>query len=86
MDAESWMNANKAVELGFADDILHRKEETEDVTQPQISMMYSQVAVTNSLMNKIAAKCKIEPKAPEEPQGRTVDSIMERLNLIKQHI
>lgn len=91
MDAESWMNANKAVELGFADDILHRSAETQDVEQPQISMMYSQVAVTNSLMNKIAAKCRIQqkneqPETTEVPEGRTVDSIMERLNLIKQHI
>lgn len=95
MDAESWMNANKAVELGFANDILHRTENTEDASQPQISIMYSQVAVTNSLMNKIAAKCRIQqkqpevadvPKEPEVPEGRTVDSIMERLNLIKQHI
>ncbi len=27
MDAETWMDANKAVELGFADDILFQKEE-----------------------------------------------------------
>lgn len=26
MDAETWMDANKAVELGFADDILFQKE------------------------------------------------------------
>jgi len=30
MDAETWMNANKAVELGFADGILQRKTEDED--------------------------------------------------------
>jgi ATP-dependent Clp protease protease subunit len=34
MDAESWMNANKAVELGFADGILKRKTEDEDMEQP----------------------------------------------------
>ena len=88
MDAESWMNANKAVELGFADDILTRSGETEDVSQPEISMMYSKAAVTNSLMQKIAEKCRIQQKQEETqvPQERTVDSIMERLNLIKQHI
>ncbi len=89
MDAESWMNANKAVELGFADDILQRNKDTEDVKQPQVSMMYSQVAVTNSLMDKIARKCHIKKSVTEEvkkPEGRTVDSAMERLNLIKQHI
>jgi ATP-dependent Clp protease protease subunit len=86
MDAESWMNANKAVELGFADDILHRPGETEDVGQPQISMMFDQAAVTNSLMDKIAKKCRIEKPVEPETTERTVDSLMERLDLIKQHI
>ncbi|MEF9961137.1 MAG: Clp protease ClpP [Erysipelotrichaceae bacterium] len=87
MDAESWMNANKAVELGFADEILHRTMDTEDMTQPQISMMYSQVAVTNSLMDKIAKKCHIQKKPPvPESTERSVDSLIERLDIIKQHI
>lgn len=87
MDAESWMNANKAVELGFADKILHRTMDTEDMTQPQISMMYSQVAVTNSLMDKIAKKCHIQKKPPvPESTERSIDSLMERLDIIKQHI
>lgn len=86
MDAESWMNANKAVELGFADDILHRFGGTEDVEQPQISMMFDQAAVTNSLIDKIAKKCRIEKPAEPETTERTVDSLMERLDLIKQHI
>lgn len=87
MDAESWMNANKAVELGFADGILQRPGETEDAGQPQISMMYSKAAVTNSLMDKIAKKCRIQQKpAVPESTERSVDSLMERLNVIKQHI
>ena len=87
MDAESWMNANKAVELGFADDIMHRIDDAEDTEQPQIAMMFEKAAVTNSLMDKIAKKCHIQTK-PAEPEtnGRTVDSLMERLDLIKQHI
>jgi ATP-dependent Clp protease protease subunit len=90
MDAESWMNANKAVELGFADGILTRQSETENMEQPQVSMMYSKVAVTNSLIDKLAAKCKIQKETDEtlipETKGRAVDSLMERLDLIKQHI
>lgn len=87
MDAESWMNANKAVELGFADDILHRSGETEDIAQPQIAMMFDKAAVTNSLLDKIAKKCHIQSR-PEKPEinERSVDSLMERLDLIKQHI
>lgn len=80
MDAETWMDANSAVEMGFADEILQRSV-TDEIEIPQVSMVYSQVAVTNSLMNKIAKKCKIEPKA-EETKIKA-DSLMDRLNLMK---
>lgn len=82
MDAETWMDANKAVELGFADGILHREYVPEDVEPPAISMLYSKAAVVNSLMDKIAAKCRIE-KPNITPTGRSVDTLMERLNLMK---
>ena len=84
MDAETWMDANKAVELGFADGILSRTDIPEDIEPPALSMLYSKAAVVNSLMGKIAAKCKIHTK-PAEPEntGRSVDSLMERLNLLK---
>ena len=61
MDAETWMNANKAVELGFADGIMSRADEAEDMTVPTVSMLYSKANVVNSLMEKIAVKCAIEP-------------------------
>mgnify|MGYP002799599326 FL=1 len=84
MDAETWMDANKAVELGFADEILGRAELPEDVEPPVVSMLYSKAAVVNSLMDKIAAKCITNRKpAMPEPEGRSVDSLMERLNLLK---
>jgi len=81
MDAETWMDANKAVELGFADAILQREDIPEDVEPSAVSMLYSKAAVVNSLMDKIAAKCITKPK--NEPQGRSVDSLYERLNLLK---
>ena len=85
MDAETWMDANKAVELGFADEILKRADVPEDMEPPAVSMLYSKAAVVNSLMDKIAAKCKTNPKKTEnpKPQGRSVDSLYERLNLMK---
>ena len=70
MDAETWMDANKAVELGFADDIITRaetkpntdpEEEDEDdesteekEKKPTDSMLFSRKAVNNALMNKLA--------------------------------
>ena len=85
MDAETWMDANKAVGLGFADEIMTRSEVSEDMEPQAVSMLYSKAAVVNSLMDKIAAKCKTNPKKTEDskPKGRSVDSLYERLNLLK---
>ncbi len=84
MDAETWMDANKAVELGFADGILERTETPMDMEPPEITMLYSKAAVVNSLMDKIAAKCVTRKKPAEPDTGRTVDELMERLNLLKR--
>ncbi len=82
MDAETWMDANSAVEMGFADEIMKRSD-TEDVEIPQVHMMYSRASVTNSLMEKLAQHCKIEK--PVVNTGRKADDLLERLNLIKNH-
>ncbi len=81
MDSETWMDANKAVELDFADGILSRAQ-AGDEAPPAGSMLYSPAAVVNSLMGKIAAKCRIE-KPNTTPTGRSIDTLMERLELLK---
>ena len=84
MDAETWMDAHSAVEMGFADEVMKRSTENEDAAGPQVSMVFSRTAVTNSLMDKLAAKCRIQQK--QDNSGRSVDTLMERLELIKNHI
>ena len=115
MDAETWMDANKAVELGFADEIMTRakaepeKEPDEDTEggaseedeeekkfpPSTSSMLFSRRAANNALLNKLAAKYGGEkPKADIQAQaqipaadtetGRSVDALMERLNLLKR--
>ena len=57
MDAESWFNARKAVELGFADGVLHG-DGTEDKArggEPE-GVMFSRMSVTNSLLSKLVPK------------------------------
>ena len=73
MDAETWMNAQKAIELGFADGILTRDTGVPDGT-PINSYQFSRRAVTNSLLSKIP---KTEHKQPSEP-------LYQRLNLLKK--
>ena len=115
MDAETWMDANKAVELGFADEIMARakaepekkpeegegdssEEDEEDEKKfppASSSMLFSRRAANNALLNKLAAKYGGEkPKADIQSQakipaadtetGRSVDALMERLNLLKR--
>ena len=52
MDAETWMDANSAIEMGFADEIMQRNV-SDSIEVPKVSMVFSQAAVTNSLMDKL---------------------------------
>ena len=129
MDAETWMDAYKAVELGFADDILFRnanekkgadedeeadvkvepdEDEDEDEKTPPSSeidekteedeeekkdnpfkkdthnsFLFSRRDANADFVNKLTQHCKI---SHTKTTGRSVDSLMERLNLIKKHI
>lgn len=73
MDGETWLNANKALELGFADEMLFDERETCDGAQ---NYSFSRQAVTNSLLDKLI------PQAIA-PVGIPVDVFETRLNLIK---
>lgn len=76
MDAESWFNAKKAVELGFADKLLFSKEELEGEEEKELEMeavMFSRKAVTNSLMSKLIPKP--EKKTP-------IEQLEKRLSLL----
>jgi ATP-dependent Clp protease protease subunit len=84
MDAETWMDAHTAVDLGFADEILMRPGETPVENNADGPMLFSRAAITNSLMDKLAAKCRIQQK--HTLNERSVDTLMERLNLIRNHI
>ena len=73
MDAETWMNSKKAIELGLADGILTR-ESGDPSGIPINSYQFSRRAVTNSLLSKIP---KTEHKQPSEP-------LSQRLNLLQK--
>lgn len=85
MDAETWMNANKAMELGFIDGILSCEEQADAPVQPDVSEMSSETAVMNRLMDKLAAKCRIEKTAPK-PAGRNVADLKKQLETLKKFI
>lgn len=76
MDAETWMNANKAIELGFADDVLTDEKKNINTS----AFAFSRRNVTNALLNKISVK---NTEHTNNQNGRSVDSLYERLNLLK---
>ena len=75
MDAETWMNANKALELGFCDEIMFQRQEAEPDAED--SFLYSRRAVTNCLLNTLKARA---PKP--ESRVRAAD-LEKRLALLK---
>ena len=79
MDAETWMNANKAVELGFADDLLFKADGESAAAED--SFVFSRRAVTNSLMSKV--KSHHTPSEPAKSAGTPISELEKRLALIK---
>ncbi len=90
MDDETWLNAEKALQLGFVDGILFDKKGTkatqeseenildEDADNPQkntASMQYSPTQTTASLMQKISALAPVK--------GVPIDQLEKRLELLK---
>ena len=75
MDAETWMNAYKAVELGFADEIMYVDNNTSDET---VTFAFSRRAVTNALLDKMVIK-KATKTNKNQP---SIETLKERLKLI----
>ncbi|MGO5335836.1 head maturation protease, ClpP-related [Bilifractor sp. LCP19S3_H10] len=118
MDDETWMDASKAVELGFADRVMERPdlyhseqeednsakenpEESEDKpgqapNDPEknedllaAGFLYSSRQMAAAFTNKVKEHYKVRNKASEAPiakdtadKGRSVDALMDRLNLL----
>ena len=134
MDDETWMDANKAVELGFADrvmerpDLYHEEEQEKKPVETEESpdsekeeskennsgedtsekapdkngtdkdhdkigtgFLYSSRQMAAAFTNKVKKHYEAENKAPETPavkdiadKGRSVDALMDRLNLLRK--
>lgn len=73
MDSESWFNARKAVEMGFADEILFR-DGMEQVPESE-GVMFSNRMVMNAILNKMPKK--------ERKKGVEISTLDKRLDLLK---
>ena len=94
MDSETWMNAGKAIELGFADHILtDTKKDAADIPAYAFSGKEAEMVLCNKITAHYRSKAQAVtpaqaaaiPSVKEEPAdaGKTYDELMTRLNLIK---
>ncbi|MCD8237783.1 MAG: Clp protease ClpP [Clostridiales bacterium] len=91
MENETWLSAEKCIELGFADGLIERVP-IPDVT-PQ-NTLYSQRTAANRLMNKLTEQSsQAAPSSPTTPAvtttaqpKRTVSDILRHLDTIKKFI
>jgi ATP-dependent Clp protease protease subunit len=82
MDAETWMNAGKAIELGFADSILTDSDSKQMHDAASMgSYSFSRRQVTNALLNKAIAK-KSKSISAANRTTISVASLQQRLSLL----
>ena len=89
MDSETWMNANKAIEMGFADDILEDKKKK--CAADEVAFSFAAKSSEMRLMNKLEAKFRDKPEVKqcplknvlEEMKGTKIEELEKRLNLLK---
>ena len=74
MDDETWFNAKKAVELGFADDILYTDGEGKQ--EAPAAVLFSKLTVMNSFL------CKFNKPKPEPDTRVSVEPLKKRLFLL----
>ena len=74
MDDETWFNAKKAVELGFADDILYTDGEGKQ--EAPAAVLFSKIMVMNSFL------CKFNKPEPEPDTRVSVEPLKKRLFLL----
>ncbi|MGV3145572.1 head maturation protease, ClpP-related [Streptococcus parasuis] len=77
MDSESWFNAKKAVELGFADKILFDKQGEHGMEIESYS--FSRTAAQQDLLVKMQAKLEVQQPKKTIP----INQLEKRLNLLK---
>ena len=88
MDSETWMNANKAIELGFADDILTDKKKcAADETAFSFAARSSEMRLMNRLEAKYGRKTETKEcplvEAVDEVKGTRIEELEKRLSLLK---
>ena len=70
MNAETWLNAHKAKELGFCDEVLYESEEDDAEPGAKPDFIFSEKTAVLTLMNKVLASIPKPPVEPEHPPNK----------------
>ncbi len=74
MDDETWMPADEAVKMGFADEVLYRDEKKEEAEEPAPIALFSRFKVANSFMDKFATSFKASEEPKEESKEEPAET------------
>lgn len=82
MDSETWMNANKAMELGFADALLEDTKKAKSPEAYSFSSRNAQALLLNKINGKGGTKAT-EQQTEQGPEGTAITELQKRLDLIR---
>lgn len=87
LDAETWMDAKKAKELHFCDEILE-KEGANNLISDEAPILFEKNIAEKNLQNKLIDKYLIKKPEPKvvQNEGLSLSVINERLNAIEKFI
>ena len=85
MDAETWMDASKAVELGFADGIVQATSQ-DAVTTDKKGALFSRQAADLVLVNKLEQLCPATPTAITSADEVDAAALYDRLEKLRKSI
>lgn len=85
MEAETWLNAKKAVDMGFADKIMFNEDEEDDDDDEEDKLeavMFSRASITNSIVDRLRER---NGACVSNEECKRIDSkqLLKRLELLK---
>lgn len=90
MDAETWMDARAAIDMGFADELHH--PETTEVVERAEALVFNRRTAELALVNKLTSSPQLptspkpEPQVPDVPAGRSIAEALSALENLKTRI
>lgn len=79
MDAETWMNARSALDMGFCDRVLY----TDNADKAAPAMVFDKKVMVTNTISAMRKKLKPIEKPKDKPEGISAEQFEKRLSLLK---